>query len=45
MYTYEKSAPSDDTDNWYDILDPEGTIICCVVGETQAISLLTHLNR
>jgi len=30
---------------WYDILDPDKDIICCVVTESEANFLISHLNR
>ena len=43
MYTKEYHDPLGSSK--YDILDPQGDVICVVENEWQADALLSHLNR
>lgn len=44
MYESEYDRPSEEGDI-FAILDPDGDIICYVIGKDPADALLSHLNR
>ena len=45
MYTYTKNKDKESGYSGYDIIDPNGIIICWVVSRTEAETLLSHLNK
>jgi hypothetical protein len=45
MYTKEKVYEQEGFEDFWDIYDSEGVVVCTVCSESQADALLSHLNK